>query len=187
MWVVGTPDACRNSRPSRLLKTSRWPLAVHTGHVWYDHHSELSKSVKRETSELPTIAGTPYRWNSRRTNPRKQLYHCWANTGYVWYCQTSKKRVSSFVSQTLKTHMGWHEHLWIIIYQHDASLLIVRHTYQTQDQMKNEFIPLELISFELMLSLSIFIKSGCQHVDIDLYTWAQPSWACDLIPFIKYE
>ena len=56
------------------------------------------------------------------------------NTGHVWYCQTSKKSVSSFVSQILKTHMGWLEHLWNIIYQHDASLLIVRHTYQTQDQ-----------------------------------------------------
>jgi hypothetical protein len=38
-------------------------------------------------------------------------------------------QVSSFVSQTLKTYMGWLEHLWMIIYQHDASLLIVWHTY----------------------------------------------------------
>ena len=51
--TVETPDS------QGILKTSRWPLVVHTGHVQYDHHSELSKSVKRETSELPTIAGTP--------------------------------------------------------------------------------------------------------------------------------
>ena len=87
--IVGTPDShrnsrpsahlktmvtelkyvrCRNSRPSRHLKTSHWPLAIHTGHVRYDQDSELSTSVERETSELPTIAGTPDRRNSRLTS-----------------------------------------------------------------------------------------------------------------------
>ena len=33
------------------------------------------------------------------------------NTEHVWYCQTNKKQISFFVSETLKTHMGWHEHL----------------------------------------------------------------------------
>ena len=56
--TVGTPDSRRNSRPSRLLKSSRWLLAIYTGHVRYDQDSEPSKSVKRETSELPTV-GTP--------------------------------------------------------------------------------------------------------------------------------
>ena len=61
--TVGTPDLRRNSRPSWHLKTCRWPLVVHTGHVRYDQDSEPSKSVKRETSKLPTYAGTPDRWN----------------------------------------------------------------------------------------------------------------------------
>ena len=67
LLTIRTPDSLRNSRPSRHLKTSHWPLAVHTGHVRYDQDSELSKLVKRETSELPTIAGTPNLWNSRLT------------------------------------------------------------------------------------------------------------------------
>ena len=49
-----------------------WKLAVghwlSTGHVRYDHHSELSKSVKHETSEFPTIVGTPDRRNTRLTS-----------------------------------------------------------------------------------------------------------------------
>ena len=76
---AGTSDR-RNSRPSRYLKTSHWPLVVHTGHVRYDQDSELSKLFKRETSELPTIAGTP-----DEPTREQQLYHCWANTGHVWY------------------------------------------------------------------------------------------------------
>ena len=66
--TVGTPDSRWNSRPSRHLKTCRWPLAVHTGHVRYDHHCELSKSVKHEMSELSTIAETPDRQNFRLTS-----------------------------------------------------------------------------------------------------------------------
>ena len=90
--IVGTPDSRRNSRPSRLWKTSRWPLVVHTRLVWYDHHSELSKSVKArdvETpdhcrnfrpSELPTYVETP-----DEPTREQHFYHCWANTGHVRY------------------------------------------------------------------------------------------------------
>ena len=47
---------------------------MNTGHVRYDQDSEPSKSVKRETSELPTYAGTPDRRNFRLTSelPRNQ-------------------------------------------------------------------------------------------------------------------
>ena len=160
--TVGTPDSRRNSRPSAYLKTiateleylrcrnSRYmselptlstfkncccPLVIHTGHVRYDHHSELSKLFKLRVvgtpdhcrnfrpSELPTV-GTP-----DEPTREQHFYSYWANTGHVRYGQTSNKSVSSFVSQTLKSHMGWLEHLWNIIYQHDASLLIVRHSY----------------------------------------------------------
>ena len=121
-----------NSRPSRHLKTSRWPLAVHTRHVRYDHHSELSKSVKLETSKLPTIVGTPDCRNSRLTDPRTSRILSWlgtCRTRPVSIRQTSKNKLAILSLKHSKTHMGWHEHLWMIIYQHDASLLIVRHTY----------------------------------------------------------
>ena len=155
MWGVRTPDSCQNFRPSKLPtyvgtpdSQGIWKLAIglwssipdtsdmNIGHVWYDHHSELSKSVKARDvgtpdhcwnsrpSELPTYVRTP-----DEPTREQQFYNCWINTGHVRYCQTSKKSVSSFVSQILKTHMGWLEHLWNIIYQHDASLLIVRHSY----------------------------------------------------------
>ena len=110
---------------------------MHTGHVRHDQDSEPSKSVKvrdigtpdpyrnSRQSELPTYAGTP-----DEPTREQQFYNCWVNTGHVWYCQTSKNKVSSFVAQILKTHMGWLEHLCIIIYQHDASLLIAWHSYK---------------------------------------------------------
>ena len=68
---VGTPDPCRDSRPSELPTnqpennnfTAVGQISdtsgMNTGHVWYDQDSESSKSVKRETSELLTYAGTP--------------------------------------------------------------------------------------------------------------------------------
>ena len=130
-----TPDR-RNSRPSRHLKTSRWPLPVHTGHV--TRTVNLQVSLKRETSQLPTIARTPDRRNFRLMSelPTNQPEN---NKNFIMAghipdtsvinSQISKIQVSSFVSQTLKTHMGWLEHLWNIIYQHDASLLIVWHSY----------------------------------------------------------
>ena len=64
-----------------LLKTSRWPMVVHTGHVRYDQDSEPSKSVKRETSELPTIAETP----DEPTREQQEFYHGWTHTGHVRY------------------------------------------------------------------------------------------------------
>ena len=90
--------------------------------------------LKGEMSELPAIVGTPDRRNFRLmlelplNQPENNNFTIAGqipdmsgiNTG-----QTSKKSVSSFVPQTLKTHMGWLKHLWSIIYQHDASLLIV--------------------------------------------------------------
>ena len=106
--TVGTPGSRRNSRPSRHLKTSRWPAVVHTGHVRYDQDSEPSKSVKRETSELPM--------NQPEIN--KNFIVAWTHTEHVRYqyrtCSVlpdQQKQVRSFVSQTLKTHMGWLEHL----------------------------------------------------------------------------
>ena len=101
---------------------------MNTGHVRYDQDSEPSKSVKRETSELPTYAGTPDRRNFRLTSElsmNQPENNNFTTAGY----QTSKNKVSSFVAQILKSHMGWLEHLWNIIYQHGASLLIVRHSY----------------------------------------------------------
>ena len=88
--TVETPDSRRNSRPSRLLKTSRWPLVIHTGHVRYDQDSEPSKSVKvrdvgtpdpcrdSQPSELPTYVGTP-----DEPTREQQYYSCWTNTGHV--------------------------------------------------------------------------------------------------------
>ena len=122
--TVGTLDSCQNSRPSRLLKTSRWPLPSIPDTSGMTTTVNSPSQLKRETSKLPTIAGTP-----DEPTREQQFYDCWANTGHARYCQTSKKSVSSFVSQILKTHMGWLKHLWMIIFQHDASLLIVRHTY----------------------------------------------------------
>ena len=90
--IVGTPDSHRNSRPSRLWKTSRWPLVMHTRHVRYDQDSEPSKSVKvrdirtpdpcrnSRPSELPTYVGTP-----DEPTREQQFYSCWTNTGHVRY------------------------------------------------------------------------------------------------------
>ena len=84
---------------------------MNTGHVQYDQDSEPSKLVKRDMSELSTIVETLY----EPTREQQEFYRCWAHTGHVRYqyrtCQTSKTQVSSFISQTLKTHMGWLEHL----------------------------------------------------------------------------
>ena len=155
MRGVGTPDAyqdfrllelptnsSRNSQPSSHLKTSHWALVYYTGHVRCDQavNSPSQLSARRRNSwrllELMTIGTPDSRRNSRWTDPRTPRILPWLGKYRTRpvsipdrYCQTSKKQVSSFVSQTLKTHMGWHEHLWMIIYQHDASLLIVRHTY----------------------------------------------------------
>ena len=117
--TVGTPDLRRNSRPSRLWKTSRWPLVVHTGHVRYDLDSELSKLFKLrdvgtpdhcrnfQPSELPTNQPENNTFTVTGQIPDTSGMH----TGHVWYSQTSKNKVSSFVAQILKTHMGWLEHL----------------------------------------------------------------------------
>ena len=90
--TVGTPDSRRNSRPSRLLKTSHWPLVMHTGHVRYDQNSEPSKSVNvrdvgtpdpcrnSRPSELPTYVRTP-----DEPTREQQFYHCWVNTEHVRY------------------------------------------------------------------------------------------------------
>ena len=155
MWGVGTPDSCQNFRPLELLThvgtpdpQAFWKLTVglwssipdtfgmNTGHVRYDLDSELSKLFKLRVvgtpdhcrnfrpSQLPIYVRTP-----DEPTREQQFYNCWVNTGHVRYRQTSKNKVSSFVAQILKTHLGWLEHLWNIIYQHDASLLIVRHSY----------------------------------------------------------
>ena len=55
------------------------------------------------------IAETP----DKPTREHQEFYRGWANTGHIQYpvLPDQQKQVSSFVSQTLKTHMGWHEHL----------------------------------------------------------------------------
>ena len=94
------------------------------------------------------------------------------------YARSQNKVSFSLLSFTQTSHrLAWalmNNHL-----QHDACLLIVRCSYKLKIKRKNKIIPLELISFELIPSLSIFIKWGCQHVDIDLLTWALKSWARD--------
>ena len=148
MWGVRTSDESQNSRPSELpthvgtpdpqgiwkLAVGLWSSGMNTGHVRYDQDSEPSKSVKRETSKLSTIAGTSDRRNFRLTSElpmnQPENHKNFIMAGHIPdTCQISKTQVSSFVSQILKTHMGWLEHLWNIIYQHDASLLIVRYSY----------------------------------------------------------
>ena len=52
---------------------------MNIGHVRYDQDSELSKSVKRETSELPTYARTP----DKPTQEQQEFYRGWAHTGHV--------------------------------------------------------------------------------------------------------
>ena len=59
--TVGTPDLRRNSRPSRLLKTSCWLLVI-------TRTVNPPSQLECETSELPTHAGTPDRRNSRPTS-----------------------------------------------------------------------------------------------------------------------
>ena len=95
--TVRTPDSRWNSRPSRLWKTSRWPLVVHTGHVRYDLDSELSKLFKLRDvgtpdhcqnfrpSELPTYVGTP-----DEPTREQHFYSYWANTGHVRYAYRTR-------------------------------------------------------------------------------------------------
>ena len=95
--TVGTPDLRQNSQPSRLLKTSRWPLVVHTEHVRYDHHSEHTKLFKLRVvetpdhcrnfrpSELPTCVGTPH-----EPSREQHFYSYWANTGHVRYAYRTR-------------------------------------------------------------------------------------------------
>ena len=113
--TVGTPDSRRNSRPSRHLKKTIG-LWSSTGHVRYDQVSESSKLVKRGTSTLPTIAGTPDRRNFRLTSelPTNQLEN---NKNFIMaghipdtsgIARPAKHRLALL---SLKTHMGWLEHL----------------------------------------------------------------------------
>ena len=65
------------------------------------------KSVERETSELLMIVGTP-----DEPTREQQEFYCGLDTYRTRpVLPDQQKQVSSFVSQTLKTHMGWHEHL----------------------------------------------------------------------------
>ena len=141
--LPGTSDR-RNSRRTHL-KTSRWALAYYTGHVRYNtRHIRCDQSVNppsqlstrhqnsQRLSKLPTVETPDSRRNSRRTNPRTPSILSWPGKYRTHLVlPNQQKQVSSFVSQTLKTHMGWHEHLWMIIYQYDASLLIVWHIYNS--------------------------------------------------------
>ena len=118
---VGTPDPQGFGK----LAVGLWSCipdmsGMNTGHVRYDQDSEPSKSVKvrdvgtpdpcrnsRLTSELPTNQPESNNFTTAGQIPNTSG----VNTGHVRYCQTSNKSVSSFVSQILKTHMGWLEHL----------------------------------------------------------------------------
>ena len=155
MWGVKTPDSCRNFRPSELPTHVRtpnpqgiWKLAVG---LWLsipdtsgmtrtvNHLSQLSatRQNSRPLSELLTVGTSNSSQNSRRTNLRTTILPLLGKyrTRPVLIPDTSgiarpaKIKVSSFDAQILKTHMGWLEHLWNNIYQHDASLLIVRYSY----------------------------------------------------------
>ena len=81
--------------------------------------------LKHETSEFLTITRTLDRRNSQimskllTNQPENNNFTITGqipdmssmNTEHIRYCQISKKSVSSFVSQILKTHMGWLKHL----------------------------------------------------------------------------
>ena len=85
----------------------------------------------RLLSKLPT--NQPEK-TKKITVPRQIPDTSGINTGHIWYCQTQQNEL---VLLALKnTYMGWVEHLWINIYQHDASLLIVRHTYKLKIKWK---------------------------------------------------
>ena len=152
MWGVRTPDTCRNFRPSELPTYvgtpdphGIWKLAVglwssipdtsgmNTGHVRYDQDSEPSKSIKMRNVKTPDLCRNSRPSELPTNQPKNNNFTTTdtsgMNTEHVRYCQTSKNKVSSFVAQILKTHMGWLEHLWNIINQYDASLLIVWHFY----------------------------------------------------------
>ena len=102
---TGTPD------PQGIWKlvVGLWPsildmFGINIGHVRYDQDSELSKSVKHEPSELPTIAGTLDRRNFRltselwQTNSRSTILSLlgkyWTCSVSIPDCQTSKKQLA---------------------------------------------------------------------------------------------
>ena len=94
---------------------------MHTGHVRYDQDSEPSKSVEGAMSELPTHAGTPDRRNSRppselpTNQPENNNFMAAGQipdtSGIRPVLPDQQKNRLALVSQTLKTHMGWLEHL----------------------------------------------------------------------------
>ena len=71
--TVGTSDLRRNSRHSVHLKTivGLWSSIPDTSGMTWTVNSPTYLNC--ESSELPTIAGTSDRRNSRRTNPRTTL------------------------------------------------------------------------------------------------------------------
>ena len=104
--TVGTLNLRRNSRPSRLLKIAVGFWSGIPDTFGMTRTVNPPSQLKCETSELLTLARTP-----DEPTREQQFYHCWVNTGHIRYCQTNKNKVSSFVAQILKTHMGWLEHL----------------------------------------------------------------------------
>ena len=72
---------------------------MNIGHVRYDQDSEHSKSVKHETSKLPTIAETP----DEPTREQQEFYRGWAHTGHVRYqYQTAKSAKHKLALLSLK-------------------------------------------------------------------------------------
>ena len=109
-------------------KTSRW----NTGHVipcttptvrkvcgaWGVGTTDACRDFR--LPKLLTLVGTSDELDSR--TPKKLLWPGQYRTHPVFSATASW--VSTCVSLSLKPHMGWLRNLWIIIYQHDASLLI---------------------------------------------------------------
>jgi hypothetical protein len=97
----------------------------------------------------------------------------------------SKNKLALSALKILNLHIGWLEHLWISIYHHDASLLIVQHINSWSKV--NEVDSLELISFKpiaIAFNLHQVRVSSCRFW---FSPWSWPSWACDLVAFNKYE
>ena len=117
--TVGTPDP----HGFEKLAVGLWSSIPDTSGMTWTVNSP--NYLNCESSELLTISGTSDRRNSRPTSelptnqPENNIFTVTGqipdtsgmHTGHVRYGQTSNKSVSSFVSQTLKSHMGWLEHL----------------------------------------------------------------------------
>jgi hypothetical protein len=113
--------------------------------------------------ELPTLVGTsdkPKLENIEKVDVPKHI----PNTFGMHTRQLShSKRVSSGVSLSLKPHIGWLKHLWIIIYEHDAFLLIVRLSYLLKIKWKRN---LNLLSWSLSNRSDVLQSSSSEGANM---------------------